>query len=99
MRRSAKVDSNQPEIVKALRNIGAFVLVTSQLKNAFDVLVGYHGKLYIIEIKDGNKPPSQRKLTEGELKCKQGFESVSVPYHVVNSVDEAIELITSTKEK
>lgn len=99
MRRAAKTDSNQLEIVKALRNIGAFVLVTSQLKNAFDVLVGYRGKLFIIEIKDGNKPPSQRKLTEGELKCKQGFESVSVPYHVVNSVDEAIELITSTKEK
>ena len=99
MRRAAKTDSNQLEIVKALRNIGAFVLVTSQLKNAFDVLVGYRGKLFIIEIKDGNKPPSQRKLTEGELKCKEGFESVGIPYHVVNSIDEAIELITSTKEK
>ena len=99
MRRSAKVDSNQPEIVKALRSIGAFVLVTSQLKNAFDVLVGYRGKLFIIEIKDGSRPLSQRKLTDGELKCKEGFESVGIPYHVVNSIDEAIELITTTNEK
>lgn len=96
MRRAAKTDNNQSEIVKALRQCGAFVLITSQLKNAFDILVGYRGKLFIIEIKDGNKPPSQRKLTEGELICKQGFESVGINYHVITSVDEAIELITSS---
>jgi len=32
-----KVDSNQSEIVKALRNAGAWVTITSQLKNAFDI--------------------------------------------------------------
>lgn len=94
MRRAAKIDSNQNEIVKALRKLGAFVLITSQLKNAFDILVAYNSKLYVVEIKDGNKPPSARKLTEGELKCKKGFESVGVTYHVINSIDEAIELIT-----
>jgi len=41
MIRNAKVDSNQSEIVKALRNAGAWVTITSQLKNAFDILAGY----------------------------------------------------------
>jgi len=93
MIRNAKVDRNQPEIVKALRKVGATVLITSQLKNAFDILVGFRGKLYICEIKDGEKPPSARKLSEGEQKCKAAFESVGVKYHVINSIDEALEMI------
>lgn len=94
MRRIAAVDRNQSEIVAALRKIGATVLITSQLKNAFDILVGYSGELFIVEIKDGEKPPSAKKLTEGELKCKQNFNRAGVLYHVVESVDEAIKLVT-----
>lgn len=94
MRRAARTDENQSEIVYALRKIGATVLITSNIKNAFDVLVGYRGKLYIVEIKDGSKPPSQKRLTEGELKCKESFERVGVSYNVVESVEEAIELVT-----
>lgn len=95
MRRAAKVDSNQPEIVKVLRTMGATVLLLHQVKNAFDILVGYRGKLFIMEIKDGNLPPSARKLTTGELKCKIDFERVGVPYNVATSVKEAIEIINS----
>ena len=73
--------------------MGATVLITSQLKNAFDILVGYRKKLFIVEIKDGLLPPSARKLTEGELKCKEKFESVGVKYHVIKSIDEAIDMI------
>lgn len=93
MRRAAKVDSNQKEIVAALRKRGAAILITSQLKNAFDILVGFNKKLYIVEIKDGSKPQSARKLTQGELKCKALFESVGVEYHVICSVDEALNLV------
>jgi hypothetical protein len=94
MFRNARVDANQSEIVKALRKIGATVLILSQLKNAFDLLVGYRSKLFIVEIKDGSKPPSQRKLTEGEMKCKSDFERVGITYNVVNNIDEAINLLT-----
>jgi len=91
--KASKVDSNQKEIVTALRRVGAVVLITSMLKNAFDILVGYKGKLYIVEIKDGKKPSSQRKLTEGELKCKNMFESVGVKYNVITTIDEAFKMI------
>lgn len=93
MRRAAKVDSNQPEIVAALRKRGAVCIITSQLKNAFDVLVCYNGTVHIVEIKDGKKPKSARKLTEGELKCKSLVEGVGCSYNVINSVEEALELI------
>ena len=95
MRRSAKVDRNQNEIVKALRQIGCCVLITSQLKNAFDILVGYRGKLFIMEIKDGELPPSARKLSEGEQKCMKCFDKVGVKYHTVISVDQAIQIVCS----
>lgn len=94
MIRAAKVDSNQSEIVKALRKVGATVLITSQLKNAFDILVGYRTRLFIIEIKDGRLVPSKRKLSDGENKCKTNFERVGVTYHIANSVDEALNIIT-----
>lgn len=93
MRTNAKVDANQKEIVNVLRKMGAVVIITSQLKNAFDILVGYRGVLYAMEIKDGSLPPSRQKLTEGEEKCKKAFEKAGCDYHVVNSVDQAINII------
>ena len=89
MRRKAKVDSNQAEIVNQIRKLGGYVLHTHQLKNAFDILVGYNSKLYIIEI----KASKQGKLTKGELVCKKGFESVGVPYYVIYSIEQFIQLI------
>jgi len=93
LRRNARTDANQTEIVNALRELGATVLITSQLKNAFDILVGYKGKLYIAEIKDGTKPKSQRQLTEGEQKCKEFFERVGVTYYIIESVEQALTMI------
>lgn len=93
MRRAAKVDRNQPEIVKSLRRVGAVVLITSQLKNCFDILVLFKGRIYMVEIKDGLLPPSGRKLTPGELEFKQKAESVGCTYHVITSIDEALEMI------
>lgn len=93
MRYASKVDSNQSEIVAALRKRGAVVLITSQLKNAFDILVYHNGNTYTVEIKDGNLPKSARKLTSGEQEFKAKIESVGVTYHVVTSVDEALALL------
>ena len=93
MIRAARVDANQPEIVKALRKAGAVVIITSQLKNFADILVAHDGQLYIVEIKDGNKPPSQRKLTPGEEACKIKLNGVKVDYHIITNIDEALELI------
>lgn len=93
MRRAARVDKNQAEIVKTFRQMGAIVIITSQLKNAFDLLVCYKGKTHIVEVKDGDEVPSKRKLTDGEIKCKIAVESVGVKYNIIKSVDEAIKFL------
>ena len=64
MFRAARVDSNQSEVTKALRKIGASVqLLHSVGKGCPDMLVGYKGGNYLLEIKDGEKKESARKLT------------------------------------
>lgn len=93
MRRAAKVDVNQNKIVEALRRCAATVIITSQLKNAFDILVIYQGNYFIVEIKDGTKSPSHHKLTSGELKCKDNVERAGGTYHVIKSVTEALQMI------
>ena len=47
-RRAAKIDGNQPEIVKGLRKIPG---VTVELSHD-DILVGYNGATYWFEIKE-----------------------------------------------
>lgn len=89
MRRVAKVDVNQPLIVKQLRAYGCAVLHCHQLKNAFDILVGYDGKLYMIEIKADNKG----KLTKGESVCKETFERVGVKYHTIYKFEQFLDII------
>lgn len=65
----SKTDSNQTGIVKALRAAGCFVASLAGVGNGVpDVLVGSDGKWFLLEIKDGSKPPSQRKLTDDEIK-------------------------------
>lgn len=49
-----RIAANQPTIVAALRGIGASVLHLHQLKNCFDLLVGYRGRTFFMEIKDSS---------------------------------------------
>lgn len=92
MRYNSKVDKNQAEIVKTFRSMGATVLHTHTLKNCFDILVGYKGINYIVEVKDGSLPPSKRRLTEGEQKFKDTWRGGK--YYIIESVEDAIEMLT-----
>jgi Holliday junction resolvase len=91
MRKFARKDSNHKEIIQALRDLGATVFDTAQLGSGFpDCVAGMKGKNVLIEIKDGSLPPSKRKLTPDEQKFHDTWRGYVV---VINSVDEAIELI------
>jgi hypothetical protein len=67
MKFAARIDANQPAIVAAIRKMGATVLHLHTIgKGAPDILIGYQGKNALVELKDGAKPPSARKLTPDE---------------------------------
>lgn len=67
MRRAARTDANQVAIVDALRAVGATVHSLAAVgRGCPDLLVGYRGITYLIEVKDGAKAPSQRVLTQDQ---------------------------------
>ena len=65
-RRAARKDGNHQDIAKLFMAYGFAVLDISQIKHACDIIVAKGGITFAIEIKDGSKPPSGRKLTQGE---------------------------------
>jgi len=83
-RRAAKVDANQPEIVAALRKAGCTVEHLHAVgAGCPDLLVGYRGHNYLVEVKDGAKPPSARKLTPDQVKWHGSWRgSVTVACNV-----------------
>ena len=86
-----RVDSNQPAIVKALRAVGATVVHVHEVGHGFgDILVGRNGINYLMEIKDGDKPPSKRKLTPDEQIFHQWWRG---QVEIVNSPAEALLVI------
>ncbi len=88
---AARVDANQPDIVEKLRGVGATVTPTHMVGRGFpDLVVGFRGITYLLEVKDGSKPPSKRKLTEDELIWHDEWRGQKA---IVENVDEAYEVI------
>jgi len=88
-RRAAKKDANHNIITLAFESLGYSVLDISQLKNCCDAIVAKGNRTIAIEIKDGSKPPSARKLSEGEAKFRDGWRG---EWALIESVNDVIEL-------
>jgi len=58
-----------------------------------DLLVDFRRKTMLMEIKDGELPPSKRMLTDDE---RQFFTWWTGPAYVVKSVAEALEVLNGT---
>jgi hypothetical protein len=91
LRRAAKVDANQRQVVAALRDAGATVqLLHAVGEGCPDLLVGYRGGNFLIEVKDGQKPPSAQKLTPQQEIWHRDWRGHRV---VVNSPEAALAAI------
>ena len=87
-RRAAKVDANQSEIVTALRDAGVSVYACHAVGAGFpDLVCGYQGVNHLLEVKDGSKPPSARKLTRDQTVFHMTWNG---QVDVVTSPEEAL---------
>ena len=85
------VDSNQADIVEALRKAGASVQILSAVgQGCPDLAVAYRGVNHFVEIKDRAKPPSARKLTPDQEKWMANWRG---PVYVVDSIAQAFAAI------
>jgi len=96
MRRAAKIDANQTQVTSALRAAGAKVESLAAIgKGVPDLLCQYEGTFYLIEVKDGQKPPSQRKLTEDQVKWHEEWKCAFLG--VVENPEQALKFIGAIK--
>lgn len=97
MKMAKKVDENQPEIVKALRQVGAFVKSVHEVKNAWDIVVVFRGSTFLAEIKNPEyapkRKPPEAMLTPGERECKERIENAGGIYHIWLTANQALEAI------
>lgn len=91
MRRAAKVDANQTEIIAAFRKAGASVKPVHVVKGFVDIVVGINGQNMLVEIKDGAKVKSKRKLTPMEQEFHDGWKG---QIHIVESVDDVAAILS-----
>jgi hypothetical protein len=74
-RRAFRVDANQPELVKKLRELGASVHCTHMVGDGFpDLVVGWEGANILLEVKDSEKCASARKLTPDEERFRKAWK-------------------------
>jgi Holliday junction resolvase len=67
MRRAAAADANQKDIVSALRAAGAMVIPCHAVGKGFpDLVVGFRGDTFLIEVKDPSQPKHRHELTPAQ---------------------------------
>jgi len=82
----ARIDENQPQIVKELRAKGYTVKHVHEVKNFVDIIVGHNNLNYLFEI----KTDISKKLTEGESKF---FNEWTGQKDVIYCSQDAIDII------
>lgn len=87
MRRAANNDKNQPEIVKALRQIGVSVEI---IRQPVDLLCWYRGEYSLMEIKN---PDGFDRLTKDQVEFIARWPG---KIHIVRTTEEAVRAIVDS---
>jgi hypothetical protein len=89
MRRAAKVDANQEQVVSALRAAGASVQSLAPIgKGCPDLLVAFRGAMYLIEVKQG-----KGKVNELQTKWHGDWKA---DVYVAYGPEDALQIIGAT---
>lgn len=89
--RALKIDANQPRLVAFMGKLGASVQSLGTVGDGCpDLLVGFGGKTYLMEVKDGAKAPSARLLTPAQGKWRQAWAG---QYAVVENEQDCLSVL------
>ena len=85
-----RVDSNQSQIVQWFREFGFSVAHTHTIGKGFpDLVVAKYGITFLVEVKDGAKPPSAQKLTADEERFHKEWKGV---IKIIRNLEDVIAL-------
>jgi len=86
----AKKDANHNEVQEIFTVFGYRTLDVSSLKCGFDFIAWRHGQVFVVEVKDGSKPPSATRLTDKEINAEKKYIG---EYYVIFSAKQAEQLL------
>lgn len=89
-----KRDDNEPGIIAALELAGASVVTQDK---PTDLLVGYNGDTDLLEVKNGNQPPSWQRVTKDQAEFFRTWQGKRA--QIVRSMMEALEVIDVPHER
>ena len=98
-RRAQRRDDNDKPLRNYLKREWIFPkphIIILEAGQGADWLLLSRGRLDIVEIKDPNKPPSDRTLTPDEQSLKEVCESLGIPYHLVMTEQDVDALMENT---
>jgi hypothetical protein len=92
-----RTDSNHADIMTTFRALGCSVQSVAMVgKGCPDLLVGKDGWTVPVEVKDGAKPPSARKLTADEEIWRANWKG---SYALIESPEQAHQLVAEMQLK
>ena len=85
----SKRDANESAILRQLRDLGVWYCQMER-EAGFDLLLGFRGRLCVVEIKDSAQPPSKRRLTANEEQRLRELALVDVPYYRCETLGDVL---------
>jgi hypothetical protein len=87
-----KTDANHKEIIDGCRKIPSISVFSTHMvgKGFPDIVIGYKGINYLVEIKDGKKSKSQKKLTNDEIKFHASWCG---QVNIVENIDDVLRML------
>ena len=91
-----KTDANHKEIMNAFRKIPYLSVFSTHMvgKGFPDIVVGYRGINLLVEIKDGKKSPSQRKLTNDEMVFHRQWNGQVIVISCVEDIEKLLKILS-----
>jgi hypothetical protein len=100
VRRAAKVDRNHSEIAGAFVALGCSVRSLAAVGGGMpDLIVSVPGFCMMVEVKDGEKPPSARKLTEDQVKFHAEWQGPLSTVRDLDGVEVAVKFMRAMSGK
>ena len=91
MNKYGKPDANHADIIRALKRCGVLCHDTKMVGGGFPDIVAWNprsGIMALLEVKDGDKPPSKQKLTKAEERFHLDWDGA--PVFIVRDIYEAL---------
>lgn len=87
-------DANHNQVVRWFKDLMCVVKETHAIPGFVDLVIKRGSQIRLIEIKDPNQPPSQRKLTRAE---KEFWKMWGTDPLIVETMDDVIRVVDGMK--